>query len=309
MTTLIFGHQSPDTDAITCAITFAEYQRQNGNTDVEAVALGTPSAETQFALDYFKQAAPRVIKTAANETDTVMLVDHNEAQQSVPDRDQVTIEYVVDHHRVANFETAAPLNMRLETLGSCNSVIYHMYKEAGFEISPQIAGLMASGLISDTLLLKSPTTTDEDRRIFAELQKIAGVDLEEYGLQMLKAGTNLSARTDQDLIDGDAKSFDMNGTHVRIDQVNTVDLSEVYDRQAGIEDAMKAEADKEGYDLFLVIATDILNSDSVGFAVGDHSKVEEAFGKQFDDQGRIALPGVVSRKKQVVPPLTAAYNG
>ncbi len=281
MTTLIFGHQSPDTDAITCAITFAEYQRQAGNTDVEAVALGEPNAETKFALDYFKQSVPRVIKTAANETDSVMLVDHNEAQQSVPDRDQVTVQYVVDHHRVANFETDAPVNICMETLGSCNSVIFHMYKEAGFKISPQIAGLMASGLISDTLLLKSPTTTDEDRRIFAELQELAGIDLNEYGLKMLKAGTNLSARSDQDLIDGDAKSFDMNGTNVRIDQINTVDLNEIYDRQSAIQDAMKAEADKEGYDLFLVIATDILNSNSVGFVIGDRSKVEEALARSL----------------------------
>lgn len=308
MSTLIFGHKSPDTDAITSAITFAQYEKLSGNSDVEAVALGTPNDETKFALDYFKVDAPRVITAAAPETDTVELVDHNEAQQSVDDRDQVTIAKVIDHHRIANFQTAAPLYMNIQPLGSCNSIIYGMYKEAGFEVTPTLAGLMASGLISDTLLLKSPTTTAKDKQIFAELQEIAGVDLTEYGLKMLKAGTNLAARTDKELIDGDAKTFDMNGVKVRVAQINTVDLNEIYDRQAAITDAMQAEVDADGYGLFLTVATDILNSNSVGFALGATDKVEAAFGKKFDANKRLDLPGVVSRKKQVVPQLTEAFN-
>jgi manganese-dependent inorganic pyrophosphatase len=308
MSTLIFGHKSPDTDAITSAITFAKYEKLSGNTDVEAVALGKPNDETQYALDFFKVEAPRVITAAAPETDTVELVDHNEAQQSVDDRDQVTIAKVIDHHRVANFATAAPLYMNIQPIGSCNSIIYQMYQQEGFEITPTLAGLMASGLISDTLLLKSPTTTELDKKIFAELQDIAGIDLSEYGLNMLKAGTNLAARTDKELIDGDAKTFDMNGTKVRVAQVNTVDLSEIYDRQEALESAMQAEVDADGYGLFLTVATDILNSNSVAIALGATDKVEAAFGKKFDANKRMDLPGVVSRKKQVVPPLTEAFN-
>ncbi len=308
MSTLIFGHKSPDTDAITSAITFAQYEKLNGNKDVEAVALGTPNDETQYALDYFKVDSPRVLVSASSETDTVELVDHNEAQQSVDDRDKVTVAKVVDHHRVANFETAAPLYMNIQPLGSCNSIIYKMYKAAGFEVTPTLAGLMASGLISDTLLLKSPTTTEQDKQIFAELQEIAGIDLSEYGLNMLKAGTNLAARTDKELIDGDAKTFDMNGTKVRVAQVNTVDLNEIYARQDTILEAMQSEIDAEGYGLFLTVATDILNSNSVGYALGATDKVEAAFGKQFDANKRLDLPGVVSRKKQVVPQLTEAFN-
>lgn len=308
MSTLIFGHKSPDTDTITSAITLAEFEKQSGNTDVEAVALGTPNDETKFALDFFNVKPLRVIETAANETDHVMLVDHNEAQQSVSDRAQVTVDAVIDHHRVAAFETAMPLYMRVEPIGSANSVIYKMFKEKGYTISPLMAGLMASGLISDTLLLKSPTTTEEDKAIFADLEKIAGVDLTEYGLKMLKAGTNLAARTDKELIDGDAKSFDMNGKSVRVAQVNTVDLNEIYDRQDALLAAMQAEKDAEGYDLFLVVATDILNSNSVGLALGATDKVEAAFDKSFDANNRLDLPGVVSRKKQVVPALTAAFE-
>jgi len=310
MTTLIFGHQNPDTDAVISAMTFAEYQRQLGNTDVEAVALGELNDETKFALDFLKLQAPRVINTAANETDTVMLVDHNEFQQSVADIKDVTIAGVVDHHRIANFTTAAPLFYRAEAIGSTNSVLFNMFKERGFEITPTLAGMMASGLISDTLLLKSPTTTDRDREIFTELKQIADFDLEAFGLNMLKAGTNLAAKTDKELIDGDAKSFEMAGKSIRIGQVNTVDLSEIYARQTELTQAMADEAKADGYDLFLLVATDILNSNSVGFAVGsDQDKLETAFNQKFDADQRLALPGVVSRKKQVVPQLTAAFEG
>ncbi|WDF81541.1 manganese-dependent inorganic pyrophosphatase [Lacticaseibacillus pabuli] len=308
MSTLIFGHKNPDTDTITAAITLAEFEKQDGNTDVEAVALGTPNAETKFALDFFKLNPLRVVKTVANETEHVDLVDHNEAQQSVDDRADVTIDKVIDHHRVANFQTEAPLYMRVEPLGSANSVIYKMFKEKGYTISPLIASLMASGLISDTLLLKSPTTTDQDRAMFADLQKIADVDLKDYGMKMLKAGTNLAARSDQDIIDGDAKSFTMGGKTVRIDQVNTVDLNDIYDRQDAIVAAMQAEKDAEGYDLFVVIATDIMNSNSTAFALGEKDKLEDAFGKKFDANDRLDLPGVVSRKKQVVPVLTDSFE-
>lgn len=307
MTTLIFGHQNPDTDAIVSAFAWEEFQRQSGNTDVEAVALGPVNDETKFALDFFKKAAPRVI-TAANGAD-VMLTDHNEAQQSVADRKDSTILSVVDHHRFANFETAAPLFIRAEPVGSCSSIIYEMFQEKGFTVSAQLAGLMLSGAISDTLLLKSPTTTDLERKILPELAKLAGVDLEDYGLKMLKAGTNLAAKSDLDIAEGDAKSFDMGGKTVRIGQVNVVDLEEIYARQADIEATLKAEAAKNGYDMFLLIATDILNSNSTGLAVGsDLDKLEAAFDAKFDADHRLALPGVVSRKKQVVPPLQKAFE-
>ncbi|MCG4282351.1 manganese-dependent inorganic pyrophosphatase, partial [Lacticaseibacillus saniviri] len=220
MTTLIFGHQNPDTDAITAAMSWAEFQRQLGNTDVEAVALGKPNAETQYVLDYFKVDAPRVVESIP-EGGHVMLVDHNEFQQSVVGIEKLTIDAVVDHHRIANFTTAAPLYYRAEAIGSTNSVICNIFKEHNFEISAQLAGLMAAGLISDTLLLKSPTATPRDKEILPELAKIAGINLEEFGLAMLKAGTNLGARSDKDIIDGDAKSFDMAGQSVRIGQVNT----------------------------------------------------------------------------------------
>ncbi|GAT91217.1 MULTISPECIES: manganese-dependent inorganic pyrophosphatase [Apilactobacillus] len=300
---LVFGHQSPDTDAICAAIEYAYLQNKLGY-DVEAVALGTPNEETKFVLDYFGQEAPRVITEASSEVDSVMLVDHNEPQQSVSDIDKLTVTHVVDHHRIADFNTEKPVFYRAEPVGCVSTVLFEMFNEKNVEIPEKLAGLMLSAIISDTLLLKSPTTTDVDKKAVAELTKIAKVDAEEYGIKMLKAGTNVDARSDKDLIDGDAKSFTMGGKAVRIDQINTVDLNDVLKRKEDLLKAMEEEAKAEGYDLFLVIATNVLDSNSEAIIYGEpKDAVEKAFNQKVSED-TIALPGVVSRKKQVVPQLT-----
>ncbi|TMT01204.1 manganese-dependent inorganic pyrophosphatase [Apilactobacillus kunkeei] len=300
---LVFGHQSPDTDAICAAIEYAYLQNKLGY-DVEAVALGTPNEETKFVLDYFGQEAPRVITEASSEVDSVMLVDHNEPQQSVSDIDKLTVTHVVDHHRIADFNTEKPVFYRAEPVGCVSTVLFEIFNEKNVEIPEKLAGLMLSAIISDTLLLKSPTTTDVDKNAVAELAKIAKVDAEEYGIKMLKAGTNVDARSDKDLIDGDAKSFTMGGKAVRIDQINTVDLNDVLKRKEDLLKAMEEEAKAEGYDLFLVIATNVLDSNSEAIVYGEpKDAVEKAFNQKVSED-TIALPGVVSRKKQVVPQLT-----
>ena len=307
MKELVFGHKNPDTDAIVAAKAYSYLQNKLG-ADTEAVALGEPNEETQFVLDYFNEPAPRVIKTASNEVDAVMLIDHNEAQQSVDDIKDVQVTHVVDHHRIANFETSAPLYYHAEPLGCSSTIILKEFKQHGVEVPANIAGMMLSAIISDTLLLKSPTTTDEDVAAVKELAKIAGVDYKKYGLDMLKAGTNLASKSDETLISQDAKSFDMNGTQVRVDQVNTVDLNEVFDREDGLRAAIEKQNKENGYDLFLLMVTNILNSDTRLLVVGEpQSVVEQAFGKKLEDN-KMDLPGVVSRKKQIVPPLEAAFN-
>ncbi|MGX7013890.1 manganese-dependent inorganic pyrophosphatase [Vagococcus silagei] len=304
---LIFGHQNPDTDAITSAISFAYLQNQLG-VEAEAVALGEVNEETAFALNYFKVDAPRVVTTVANETNQVMLVDHNEAQQSVADIKDVEVLAVVDHHRIANFETANPLYYRAEPVGCTNTIILKLYKEKNIAIPKEIAGLMLSAIISDSLLFKSPTCTDEDVAAAKELAEIAGVNPETYGLDMLKAGTNLTDKSSEELIDADAKSFPMGGLNVRIGQVNTVDVNDLLSRQTELESAMATSNKENGYDLFVLIITNILDSDSVALVIGDATdKVENAFDVKLENNTAL-LKGVVSRKKQVVPPLTNAFN-
>ena len=306
---LVFGHQNPDTDAIASSYGWAHLEREVFGRDAEAVALGTPNEETAFALEYFGVTAPRVVESAKAEgVNQVILTDHNEFQQSIADIKEVEVAAVIDHHRVANFETANPLYMRLEPVGSASSIVYRAFKENGVTPPKEVAGLLLSGLISDTLLLKSPTTHATDPQVAAELAEIAGVNLEEYGLALLKAGTNLASKSAEELIDIDAKTFALNGSDVRVAQVNTVDIAEVLERQEEIEVAMTAAIVSEGYSDFVLMITDIVNSNSEILALGSNmDKVEAAFNFKLENNHAF-LAGAVSRKKQVVPQLTDAFN-
>lgn len=306
---LVFGHQNPDSDAVGSSVAFAYLAKEAWGLDTEAVALGTPNEETAYVLDYFGVQAPRVVESAKAEgVETVILTDHNEFQQSISDIKDVTVYGVVDHHRVANFETANPLYMRLEPVGSASSIVYRMFKENGVSVPKELAGLLLSGLISDTLLLKSPTTHASDIPVAKELAELAGVNLEEYGLEMLKAGTNLSSKTAAELIDIDAKTFELNGEAVRVAQVNTVDINDILARQEEIEVAIQEAIVTEGYSDFVLMITDIVNSNSEILALGSNmAKVEAAFEFTLENNHAF-LAGAVSRKKQVVPQLTESYN-
>ena len=306
MAVKIFGHQNPDTDTITSAIVLADIETKSGN-DVVAARLGEVNAETQYALDHFNAAAPELIESVG-EGDDVILVDHNEFQQSAENIGQANILKVVDHHRIANFQTESPLYYRAEPVGCTATILHKMYKENDLEISREMAGLMLSAIISDTLLYKSPTTTDEDIAAGEALQKIAEVNAEEYGIEMLKAGASTEDKSAEALITGDAKSFEMGSKTTRIAQINVVDVEEVLARKSELTDAVEKEIEAEGYDLFVLVITNILESDSTVIALGaDASVIEKAFDVSLDEDTAL-LEGVVSRKKQVVPNITKALG-
>lgn len=304
---LVFGHKNPDTDTICSAIAYASLKQKLG-ADAEAVRLGQVNGETQYALDYFKAEAPRLVGQVSEEVDKVILVDHNERQQSADDIEKVKIVEVIDHHRVANFETSDPLYFRVEPVGCTATILNKMYKESNVEIDKNIAGLMLSAIISDSLLFKSPTCTEQDVEAARQLAEIAGVDAEEYGLAMLKAGADLSKKTIEELITLDAKEFHMGSSKVEIAQVNTVDVNEVLERQSELEEALNKKISEKNLDLFVLVITDILTNDSAALALGKEAgAVEEAFNVKLNNNTAI-LKGVVSRKKQVVPDLTAALS-
>ncbi|ANS75853.1 inorganic pyrophosphatase [Paenibacillus yonginensis] len=304
---LVFGHKNPDTDTICSAIAYA-YLKQQLGVDAEAVRLGTVNGETQFALDRFGAEAPRLVEAVAEETQEVILVDHNERQQSASDIDKVRVTEVIDHHRIANFETSGPLYYRAEPVGCTATILKKLYKENGVEIPANIAGLMLSAIISDSLLFKSPTCTEEDVAAARELAGIAGVEAEAYGLDMLKAGADLSQKTIADLVSLDAKEFQMGGSKVEIAQVNAVDVNDVLSRQAELEAALSGIIEEKGLDLFLFVVTDILNNDSVGIALGNKAAaVEKAYNVTLQNNQAV-LKGVVSRKSQIVPVLTDTFN-
>ena len=304
---LVFGHKNPDTDAICSALAYAELKNKIG-ADVEPVRLGEVNPETQFALDHFQMQAPRLVKSVSNEVSEVILVDHNERQQSADDLDKVQVVEVIDHHRIANFETSNPLYYRAEPVGCTATILNKMFKEKSVSIPKNVAGLMLSAIISDTLLLKSPTCTDEDVAAVRELSQIAGVDAQEYGLQMLKAGADLSDKTVEQLISLDAKEFPMGDYKVEIAQVNAVDVNDVLSRQDQVEAVLQKVIQDKNLDLFVFVVTDILDNDSVAIALGRAAKaVEQAYNVNLEDN-RTVLKGVVSRKKQIVPVLTTTLS-
>ena len=300
---LVFGHKNPDTDTITSAIAYAELKKALG-VNAEAIRLGEMNDETLFALDTFKVTAPRLVTEVATEASHVILVDHNERQQSANDIDAVTVTEVIDHHRIANFETSDPVYYRAEPVGCTATILNKLYKAHGVAIKPEIAGLMLSAIISDSLLFKSPTCTEQDIIAARELAEIAGVDANVYGLEMLKAGADLSKKTVPELIALDAKEFTMGTLKVEIAQVNTVDTAEVLLRQEELETAINEVILAKGLDLFVFIVTDILTNNSVGLVLGKEANlVERAYGLEATNN-LVYLEGVVSRKKQVVPVLT-----
>lgn len=304
---LVFGHKNPDTDSITSAIAYAYLKKELG-LDAEAVRLGDVNDETAYALEKFGFEAPRPVTNVAGEVDGVILVDHNEFQQSADDIADVKILEVVDHHRIANFETADPLYYRAEPVGCTATILNKLYKENGVEIPADIAGLMLSAIISDSLLFKSPTFTGEDRKAADELAEIAGVDAEEYGLAMLKAGADLSKKTLEELVNMDAKEFEMGGKKVVIAQVNTVDINDVLGRKKELEDLLYRIIAERELGLYMLAITDILNNDSTVLVLGSESKAAcAAFNVPLEDNLAL-LKGIVSRKKQIVPVLTEALS-
>jgi manganese-dependent inorganic pyrophosphatase len=304
---LIFGHKNPDTDTICSAIAYADLKKQLGM-DVEPVRLGQINGETEYALNQFNAEVPRLVEHVSAEVNAVILVDHNERQQSANDITDVRVLEVIDHHRIANFETSDPLYYRCEPVGCTATILNKMYKENGKEIKPEIAGLMLSAIISDSLLFKSPTCTAEDVAAARELAAIAGVDADSYGLEMLKAGADLSDKTVEQLISLDAKEFEMGGSKVEIAQVNAVDPNDILALQAELEAVISNVIEKKNLDLFLFVVTDILTNDSVGLALGSKTAaVEKAYNVNLSNHTAL-LKGVVSRKKQIVPVLTDIFN-
>lgn len=305
--TFIFGHKNPDTDTITAALAASHLKNKLGR-DTEAVRLGEVNNETQYALDYFKVEKPLLIEQVPEEIEDVILVDHNEFQQSVDNIKDVRISEVIDHHRIANFETKEPLYFRVEPVGCTATILKKMYEENNVEITKEIAGLLVSAIISDSLLLKSPTCTQEDVDAAHALAEIAGVNLDEYGIAMLEAGADLSDKSIKDLITMDAKEFEMNGSKVEIAQVNAVDTSKVLALQEELENDINATIADKKLDLFLFVVTDILNNDSEVIALGQaRNNVESAFDVKLENN-RALLKGVVSRKKQIVTNLTDTFK-
>ena len=298
---LIFGHKSPDTDTICSAIVMENLQKKLGK-EVEAVRLGNLNKETEYVLNYLGITPPKMIEKIEDGQE-VILVDHNEFSQSVENIENAKVKMVVDHHRICDFQTSEPLYYRAEPVGCTCTILYKLYKENDVEIDKTVASLMISAIISDTLLLKSPTKTVEDENAVKELEKISGLNAQVYGLDMLKAGTDLSGFTADELISLDCKVCTLKDKNAKVAQVNTADINDMMNRKEEIEQAISADIEKNNLDLFVFAITDIINSNSQAIVLGKNTDIfERGFNKKLEENTAF-LPGVVSRKKQILPVL------
>lgn len=295
----VIGHKSPDTDSIAAAISYAYLKRQLGM-DAVAKRAGEPNKETKYALDYFGVEAPEYVEQVAADQ-PVILVDHNESKQRADGIESAQILEVVDHHRLGDLETPGPIFMLFRPVGCVNTVIYGLYKLHGIVPEKSVAGMMLSAIISDTVLFRSPTTTEEDKKAVKELAEIAGVDYEAYGVDMLKAGADISDYTADQLAHNDTKEFEAGDKVFTCGQISVMDTAPVDAKKAEIMAVLNAEKAAKGYAGSYLMVTNILTENTdLWYTDGDEATAEEAFGKKAEG-GRIFLPGVMSRKKQVTP--------
>lgn len=233
----------------------------------------------------------------------VILVDHNEKEQSVDGLEEATIIEVVDHHKLGTLATTLPINFRNMAVGSVNTIIFNLYKENEIVIPKQIAGAMLSGILSDTLILKSPTTTKFDKEAIIELEKIADVNYHEYGLSMFKAGSSLKGKTKEEIIYEDFKKFSYNEQNIGIGQVFTTDIEYIMNEIEEYIDILDHTAENNNYIIVALFVTDIINNGSyLLFNRNAQEILMESYNLDRLKQGHY-LEGVVSRKKQMIPPI------
>lgn len=300
----VTGHKNPDTDSICSALSYAALKQAQG---VEAVAvrLGEVNKETQYALDYFQVEAPELI-ASVEEKQAVMLVDHNEPAQSVDGLDKAELLEIVDHHRLGGLNTANPIFVHIEPVGCTATIITKMFDCQKVELPKKVAGLLLSAIVSDTVLFKSPTCTEQDKAAAEKLAVIAGVNLKEYGMAMLKAGADLGDLTPAQIAKTDSKPFSFGKYKAIVAQISVMDTADILAKKAELVAAMQELCQNEGYDMSLLMVTDIMEESTELVFVGEPKQlIADAFGKDASGDS-IYLPGVMSRKKQIVPQLTEA---
>lgn len=300
----VTGHKNPDTDSVCSALSYAALKQAQG---VEAVAvrLGEVNKETQYALDYFQVEAPELI-ASVEEKQAVMLVDHNEPAQSVDGLDKAELLEIVDHHRLGGLNTANPIFVHIEPVGCTATIITKMFDCQKVELPKKIAGLLLSAIVSDTVLFKSPTCTEQDKAAAEKLAVIAGVNLKEYGMAMLKAGADLGDLTPAQIAKTDSKPFSFGKYKAIVAQISVMDTADILAKKAELVAAMQELCQNEGYDMSLLMVTDIMEESTELVFVGEPKQlIADAFGKDASGDS-IYLPGVMSRKKQIVPQLTEA---
>ncbi len=300
MSVYVFGHKNPDSDSIVGAISIAYLKNQVEDEEYIPARQGAISAETEFILDKFGGKLPLLKTSVAGEK--VFLVDDSDSLLFQDDIKEAKILGIVDHHKLGDLTTNAPLEMWVRPIGCSNTVVYEMYKAYGVEIPKNIAGMMMLAILSDTVIFKSPTCTKVDTKAVKELAEIAGVqDYKKLAMEMFIVKSAVDGASARDLNTRDYKEFDMNGTKVGVGQLEMVDISVLEPREEELMEDMKKMKEENGLHTVLILLTDIMKEGSKLLVVSDDaSKIEKAFNVKLENN-KTWLDGVLSRKKQVIP--------
>jgi manganese-dependent inorganic pyrophosphatase len=302
----VVGHKSPDTDSICSAIALVHLLNSLG---YEAVACrqGEPNNETRYVLNRFGVEVPNLLTDGSGKK--VFLVDHSDVAQSLDNLDKAEIFGIIDHHKIGDVTTPQPVYFLALPVGCSSTIVGMLYDYFNVEIPEKIAGIMTCAILSDTVIFRSATTTEKDKEIAKKLAYIAGIDdVEKLGVQLFKEKSDIVRKSPREILLSDFKEFDFAGYKVGIGQVEVVSLSLLDNVKDALFEEMKRLKEESGFHGIFFMLTDIMQEGTELMAVGANQEIfEKAFGKQVEGNS-VYLEGVMSRKKQVVPPLQKAYE-
>ena len=303
----IIGHKSPDLDSAAAAISYAELKNKLAGSELfKPATAGEVNRETEYALNKFGFKKPEVLMSVQGQE--LILVDHNEASQSADNIGEAKILEVIDHHKV-NFQYAEPIKFLIEPWGSSCSIIYNEFKKNNLAVSKELAGLMLSAVLVDTVITKSPTCTAIDKEIIDELAKIAEIEnWQEYGMELFQVRSSVKELSPMEIIKSDFKDFEFKNGKFGIGQVETVDLGEFVEKEEGILEELASLQKDGGYAATILFITDIIKEGSLFLvSAGGSETVEQAMGEKLENN-KVYIEGIISRKKQVAPKFAEAFD-
>ncbi len=306
-TVFVVGHKNPDTDSVCSAIAYANFKKRLTGKEFKPVIQGSINPETEFVLNKFNVAVPEIMVDASEKD--IILVDHSEIKQAPENIKQARVVEILDHHNIGDITTGEPIYFLNEPVGcTCTLVAEKYFSTDDVVLEIPIAGIMLAAIISDTILFKSPTCTSKDKLVASRLAGVIGIDIEEFGLELLKAKSNLSDKTIDELLNLDYKEYSINGKNIAVAQIETVDAGDLESKKPELLAAVKSQKIKK--DLFAVVLmiTDVMKEESEILVDCDNDEViEKAFGIRPHNNS-LVVKGMLSRKKQAIPPLESALN-
>jgi len=301
----VFGHLSPDTDATGSAIIWAWYLAEHTGAEATPYVLGELNSETQFVLSHFGIDTPELLETL-NEGDTVAIVDTNNPQELPAAIHEANIVHIIDHHKlVGGLETAGPIDITMRPAACTATILFDLMGIEAAALPREIAGVMLSCILSDTLAFRSPTTTPHDKDLAEQLAGALGMTIDDYASELFAAKSDISAFSDSGLITLDSKKYEVGDKNFRVSVIETTSPATVLERKDGIVAAIEETISKEAdVDEVLFFIVDILNEEATVLTHNDVVKqvIANSFAVTVDTDTEV-LPGIVSRKKQILPAL------